>query len=601
MSWNDIKKSSARLIWPGRKGAIRRILLIAAVLFPCTWIVTALLIGNWNLLGDRDAESWRHLRETVVVYIGAVGVVFLTTLLPSMQRLTNWIFSWRVIRRSLIVLAWMVTIVALFYGEENWRGSHSWSKYRDALTARGEQLDFKAFVPKPIPDAENFAATPEINSWFVRYTNGTQSSASNAWADDAFAQANVNMSSSASDTPRHLTDLVGWQMAFAAVKAGNTNPAQPFQSDNVDPAARAEAARSILEALKPIGARLEELRAASGRPEAVYPVVYTLDNPWGILVPHVIDVKNVCLRLNLRADAELVLGQSDRALDEVKLILRLGDSLKADPFLISYLVRLSTFHLAMQSIWEGLSEHRWSEAQLKELQAALASRDFLTDLERPLASERAAGILTADLLSQGKFKLNVLTDPNPTRGSIANAFGKIMPHGWYEMEKLNYCRLYDLQLDGDFDLAAKRVFPAKLAANTAALDRVFAGRNPLSTILIRHQLLSVIMLPALSNVPKKSAWGQATVDEAVLACALEQYRIAHGQFPDKLDALVPDFVSALPHDVITGGAYIYQRTTDSFRLYSVGWNETDDGGKVGMKGKTADPWQGDWVWEYPGK
>ncbi len=27
---------------------------------------------------------------------------------------------------------------------------------------------------------------------------------------------------------------------------------------------------------------------------------------------------------------------------------------------------------------------------------------------------------------------------------------------------------------------------------------------------------------------------------------------AHGQFPDKLDALVPSFIAKLPHDVITG-------------------------------------------------
>ena len=58
-------------------------LIIALVLFPLTWIVNAFLIGSWNLLGDRNAESWRHLREAAVVFVCTVCIVFLMGLLPS--------------------------------------------------------------------------------------------------------------------------------------------------------------------------------------------------------------------------------------------------------------------------------------------------------------------------------------------------------------------------------------------------------------------------------------------------------------------------------------------------------------------------------------
>ena len=51
---------------------------------------------------------------------------------------------------------------------------------------------------------------------------------------------------------------------------------------------------------------------------------------------------------------------------------------------------------------------------------------------------------------------------------------------------------------------------------------------------------------------------------------------------------------------MTGEPYKYLRKEDgSFVLYSVGWNEKDDGG---TSGKTLfDEENGDWVWEYPGK
>ena len=74
------------------------------------------------------------------------------------------------------------------------------------------------------------------------------------------------------------------------------------------------------------------------------------------------------------------------------------------------------------------------------------------------------------------------------------------------------------------------------------------------------------------------------MDLARVAIALERYRLAHGEYPESLDALAPQFIAKLPHDIINGQPLHYRRTADGqFVLYSVGWNETDDGGEVGFK------------------
>jgi hypothetical protein len=88
-----------------------------------------------------------------------------------------------------------------------------------------------------------------------------------------------------------------------------------------------------------------------------------------------------------------------------------------------------------------------------------------------------------------------------------------------------------------------------------------------------------------------------------VACALDRYHLAHGQYPDALDALVPRFIETIPRDIIGGQPLHYRRTDGGqFLLYSVGWNETDDGGQVALKKDGAiDTGQGDWVWRYPGK
>jgi len=51
-----------------------------------------------------------------------------------------------------------------------------------------------------------------------------------------------------------------------------------------------------------------------------------------------------------------------------------------------------------------------------------------------------------------------------------------------------------------------------------------------------------------------------------------------GQYPESLEALVPQYAEKLPHDIIGGQGLHYHRTGDGrFVLYSVGWNGKDDG------------------------
>ena len=66
---------------------------------------------------------------------------------------------------------------------------------------------------------------------------------------------------------------------------------------------------------------------------------------------------------------------------------------------------------------------------------------------------------------------------------------------------------------------------------------------------------------------------------------------------------MPRFIEKLPHDIIGGKPLKYRRTDDGhFVLYSIGWNETDDGGVVTLtdaKPPRVNLDQRDWVWEHP--
>ena len=93
-----------------------------------------------------------------------------------------------------------------------------------------------------------------------------------------------------------------------------------------------------------------------------------------------------------------------------------------------------------------------------------------------------------------------------------------------------------------------------------------------------------MLLPALSKVSLAYDRSLAGVGNARLAIALRLHRMKHGQYPDNLAALVPDFIDRVPIDPFSGKDFIYQREGEGFVVQSVGDDE---------KGGT-NQW---WIWK----
>ena len=75
-------------------------------------------------------------------------------------------------------------------------------------------------------------------------------------------------------------------------------------------------------------------------------------------------------------------------------------------------------------------------------------------------------------------------------------------------------------------------------------------------------LYARLIMAVLGDSVTKFAYGQASVDLARMAIALERYQMAHGELPESLDALAPRFVAKVPHDVIGGQPLKYRRERD---------------------------------------
>ena len=60
------------------------------------------------------------------------------------------------------------------------------------------------------------------------------------------------------------------------------------------------------------------------------------------------------------------------------------------------------------------------------------------------------------------------------------------------------------------------------------------------------------------------------IDGLALMLAVEKYKREHGQYPDRLEALAPDYVPQVPTDAFNGKPFVYRESADSYALYSNG-------------------------------
>jgi hypothetical protein len=63
-----------------------------------------------------------------------------------------------------------------------------------------------------------------------------------------------------------------------------------------------------------------------------------------------------------------------------------------------------------------------------------------------------------------------------------------------------------------------------------------------------------------------------------IALALAACRADDNQYPEKLGALVPDYLKQLPEDPFGKGTFCYRREDEGYLLYSVGPNGKDETG-----------------------
>jgi dimeric dUTPase (all-alpha-NTP-PPase superfamily) len=87
------------------------------------------------------------------------------------------------------------------------------------------------------------------------------------------------------------------------------------------------------------------------------------------------------------------------------------------------------------------------------------------------------------------------------------------------------------------------------------------------------------------NIQRMLDRGEQKWINLAVAAALEAFKREKGAYPAKLSDLSPEYLKEIPKDLFSQKELSYRRTANGYLLYSVGANETDDGGKMQNSGE----------------
>ena len=502
-----------------------------------------------------------------------------------MKRFLKWT---AIVVGVLILMA--ISVIGLFLGWLRWSGERDWQRAEAELRAKGEKLTFAELMPPMPPDGENFFADPLWAGYsdLVRTTRpGCRGGEHEAMALRVPAAQlpirlwqKVPLSAQESDQLARLkiSKPSDRNSAYGALRS-----TIPYEKNAEQ---KKEEAAAMLQVLAPANETLSRIAELARRPHAQFPLHYNLLATEGSIPDLLAEVSESLVLSQMfmnRATSELLLGNSAAAAADTETLLRISFTQQSEPLLISLLVRVSTTGLALKVMDQGMTDHVWTADQPARYQELLEKIDLPKDLLFVLRGER---IFCRESLKA--LKLHALKQPH--QGLLTSlemsATGLLLEKGAAYYVLLMQRALEKMQntfKETGWNRSSTRIWQDEQAA---------LEHRPLHRMMY---MMLTLAIPALDGAIEKVTEAQTQVDQSLIACALERYRIARGSYPASPDSLVPEYLAKIPNSPITGKPMNYSLKQDgTFLLWTPSWELKSLGGKPGEYFG-----EGDIVWGQP--
>ena len=262
-------------------------------------------------------------------------------------------------------------------------------------------------------------------------------------------------------------------------------------------------------------------------------------------------------------------GDPEAAAKTLVASLALADSPADAPLLVLHFVRLASHRGPVSGLEYVLGRGALPVSSLNELEDAL----------RTLAG-RTQGLLPA-LVGERMIFLQACKEvANPESLSHWRTV-------WFQLASglLHLDIIYFLDIMERYIEAEQEPFPGRIETWRRLSSEV---EGEVTGHEVRHFLTNMRMSSYFGRLALSEAEYLAQVRLALLAMALEQFRLGNGRLPANLLALVPTYIEEVPADPFGGQPVRYRIERPGYVLYSIGRNEADDGGTETEDEETGD-------------
>ena len=296
------------------------------------------------------------------------------------------------------------------------------------------------------------------------------------------------------------------------------------------------------------------------------------------LLPHLMGIKRGMQLSEMAAILDAENNDEKQAADDVLMTLALARSLKAEPFLISQLVRVAGVSLAVDALNQVVNRTTLPPESLSELSQAFRAVEDCDargeGFNRSLIGEKV--MVMAAFTKASIQELAALAAQDTTEEQRRQMVQLLKQPGGLKVEQ-DYLETTFQQL-----LAArKEAFPERL--KNAAVVQQRATETTNGALLLNNSWLT-----GYAGIISREARCLANVRLALAAVTLEQFRAAHvNRYPAGLSELSPNYLNTTLMDPFDGQPLRYRKQNDGYVLYSIGPDLKNNGGNQ-MNGKGRD-------------
>lgn len=313
----------------------------------------------------------------------------------------------------------------------------------------------------------------------------------------------------------------------------------------------------------------------------------------------------------LHAIASAQSGDARKAHEIARIQARLTEAALNEPMLEGLGGGFWDLQCLHTIIWEICLAQVGTDEDFDRLESALAKIHISRATVYALRTEVAGVVSLLQAVKRDRMKglgiFRVIGENSPPN-ALADSAVIYLPDGIYDaicasLTASAYQKMIKPLKDGDWRKAfSNTVEWCEREFDSGWLHEAIAKAKSDIDFSTSFDFMSDFLAPDPSLI-QNSMLIQACVDQSIIACVLERYRITHGSYPDSLDSLTRSDGTSLPTDVVNGQSMKYQKTADGrYRLWGVGIDGIDNGGirvvpsSDGVYARFADSPSDDWVW-----